>query len=106
MANQQLNGLRTINNIQRDGSLQNLLLSIKDSKLQIEAYSKKLQDKKSEAQSKAREEEKKALLEKQKAEETAKLEEKKVEEEKKTEIVEKNCWKSWTTKGYACKRKL
>ena len=93
MANQQLNGLRTINNIQRDGSLQNLLLSIKDSKLQIEAYSKKLQDKKSEAQLKAREEEKKALLEKQKAEETAKLEEKKVEEEKKTEIVEKTAEK-------------
>ena len=61
MANQQLNGLKTINSIQRDGSLQNLLLSIKDAKTQLDAFSKKLQDKKSEVQVKKREEEKTLL---------------------------------------------
>lgn len=45
--NQQLNGLRTINNLQRDGSLQNLLLSIKTSKVEVDALSKKLMARKS-----------------------------------------------------------
>ena len=57
MANQ-LNGLKTINNLQRDGSLQNLLLSIKNSKLELDAFSKKLQEKKQNLQAKLREEEK------------------------------------------------
>ena len=74
MANQ-LNGLKTINNLQRDGSLQNLLLSIKDSKLEVDAFSKKLQEKKQNLQAKLREEEK---LKEQKVEQ-AKAEEKKVE---------------------------
>ena len=59
MANQQLNGLKSINNIQRDGSLQNLLLSIKDAKVQMDAFSKSLQQKKAELQLKAKDEEKK-----------------------------------------------
>ena len=74
MANQQLNGLKTINSIQRDGSLQNLLLSIKEAKTQLDSFSKKLQEKKSEVQVKMREEEKK-------------VSEKKVEEVKETPIV-------------------
>lgn len=74
MANQ-LNGLKTINNLQRDGSLQNLLLSIKDSKLEVDAFSKKLQEKKQNLQAKLREEEK---LKEQKVEQV-KAEEKKVE---------------------------
>ena len=57
MANQ-LNGLKTINNLQRDGSLQNLLLSIKNSKLELDTFSKKLQEKKQILQAKLREEEK------------------------------------------------
>ena len=88
MANQQLNGLKTINNIQRDGSLQNLLLSIKDSKLQIEAFSKKLQEKKTEVQRRVKEEER-LQIEKQKAEEQAKLQEEKIVEEKKVEVENK-----------------
>lgn len=74
MANQ-LNGLKTINNLQRDGSLQNLLLSIKDSKLEVDAFSKKLQEKKQNLQAKLREEEK---VKEQKVEQV-KAEEKKVE---------------------------
>ncbi len=42
----QLNALKSINDIQRDGSLQDLLLSIKDAKLEIENFSKKIQDQK------------------------------------------------------------
>lgn len=80
MANQQLNGLKSINNIQRDGSLQNLLLSIKDAKVQMDAFSKSLQQKKAELQLKAKDEEKKKV-------EEAKKEEVKVVE-KKIEIVE------------------
>ena len=57
MANQ-LNGLKTINNLQRDGSLQDLLLSIKNSKLELDTFSKKLQEKKQILQAKLREEEK------------------------------------------------
>ena len=74
MANQ-LNGLKTINNLQRDGSLQNLLLSIKDSKLEVDAFSKKLQEKKQNLQAKLREEEK---VKEQKVEQV-KAEEEKVE---------------------------
>ncbi len=80
MANQQLNGLKTINSIQRDGSLQNLLLSIKDAKTQLDIFSKKLQEKK---QAKIRENEAKAAQQ---------IEEKEVEskvEKKKTEVKEK-----------------
>ena len=68
MANQQLNGLKSINNIQRDGSLQNLLLSIKDAKVQVDAFSRSLQQKKSELQQKAKEEEKRKIEEAKKEE--------------------------------------
>ena len=77
MANQQLNGLKSINNIQRDGSLQNLLLSIKDAKVQVDAFSRSLQQKKSELQQKAKEEEKRKIEEAKKEE--VKVVEKKVE---------------------------
>ncbi len=79
MASQQLNALKTINNIQRDGSLQNLLLSIKQAKVDIDAFSKSIQERKTklqaEQQAKQREEEKKkAELEKaEKAKETEPL---------------------------------
>ena len=79
MANQQLNGLKSINNIQRDGSLQNLLLSIKDAKVQVDAFSRSLQQKKSELQQKAKEEEKRKIEEAKKEE--VKVVEKKVETE-------------------------
>lgn len=77
MANQQLNGLKSINNIQRDGSLQNLLLSIKDAKVQMDAFSKSLQQKKAELQLKAKDEEKKKVEEAKKEE--VKVVEKKIE---------------------------
>lgn len=77
MANQQLNGLKSINNIQRDGSLQNLLLSIKDAKVQMDAFSKSLQQKKAELQQKAKEEEKRKIEEAKKEE--VKVVEKKIE---------------------------
>ena len=97
MANQQLNGLKTINSIQRDGSLQNLLLAIKNSKTQLDTFSKKLQDKKSELQQKLREEEKKAVIESNKVEEKKEVVEKvevvlakpEPSEEKKVEVKEK-----------------
>lgn len=97
MANQQLNGLKTINSIQRDGSLQNLLLAIKNSKTQLDTFSKKLQDKKSELQQKPREEEKKAVIESNKVEEKKEVVEKvevvlakpEPSEEKKVEVKEK-----------------
>ncbi len=79
MANQQLNGLKSINNIQRDGSLQNLLLSIKDAKVQVDAFSRSLQQKKSELQQKAKEEEKRKIEEAKKEE--VKVVEKKVEDD-------------------------
>ncbi len=79
MANQQLNGLKSINNIQRDGSLQNLLLSIKDAKVQVDAFSRSLQQKKSELQQKAKEEEKRKIEEAKKEE--VKVVEMKVEAE-------------------------
>lgn len=60
MATQQLNSLKTINNIQRDGSLQNLLLSIKQAKVDIENFSKNIQDQKKKLALKAEEEKKKA----------------------------------------------
>ncbi len=75
MANQ-LNGLKTINNLQRDGSLQNLLLSIKNSKLEVDAFSKKLQEKKQALSVKQREQAK---------EQTAKQA---VKEEKQVDMVE------------------
>ena len=64
----QLNALKTINNLQRDGSLQHLLLSIKQSKVAIDSFAKGVQDQKSKLQAKARDEEKKKVeLEKAKA---------------------------------------
>ncbi len=42
----QLNALKSINDIQRDGSLQNLLLSIKDAKVEVDNFSKKIQEQK------------------------------------------------------------
>lgn len=80
MATQQLNALKTINNIQRDGSLQDLLLSIKQAKVDIDNFSKSVQEQKSKLQAKAKEAEKK-LAEQKVAE--------KVEEEKKEEVVAK-----------------
>ena len=69
MATQQLNALKTINNMQRDGSLQDLLLSIKEAKANIEAFAKSLSDQKAILQAKARavalEEEKKKKIEEQ-----------------------------------------
>ena len=61
MASQQLNALKTINNIQRDGSLQNLLLSIKQAKVDIDAFSKSIQERKTklQAQQQAKQERKK-----------------------------------------------
>ena len=91
MANQQLNGLRTINNLQRDGSLQNLLLSIKDSKIQLDAYSKKLQEKKSQLQAQAREEERKAQEQKKvEMEVKEEVKEEKVEQKTETKPVQTN----------------
>lgn len=69
MATQQLNALKTINNIQRDGSLQNLLLSIKQAKTDIDAFSKSVQDQKSKLQIKQQQEEEKKRLELEKAKE-------------------------------------
>lgn len=75
----QLNSLKTINNIQRDGSLQNLLLSIKQAKVDIDNFSKNIQDQKSKLQLKAREKEKKKLeLEKVKLAEAEKKEKQEV----------------------------
>ena len=68
MATQQLNALKTINNLQRDGSLQDLLLSVKEVKTKVEALSKSLQEKKSSLQIKALEEKKKAEYEAKMAE--------------------------------------
>ncbi len=60
---QQLNSLKTINNIQKDGLLQNLLLSIKQDKTLIDDFSKSLSDQKAkivaDEAAKARDEEKK-----------------------------------------------
>lgn len=67
MATQQLNALKTINNIQRDGSLQDLLLSIKQSKVDIDNFSKSVQEQKSKLQAKAREAEKELAKQKQEA---------------------------------------
>ncbi len=75
MATQQLNALKTINTIQRDGSLQNLLLSIKQAKTDVDAFAKavngqktKLVEKKQEEERKKAEAEAKAkLLEAEKA---------------------------------------
>ena len=73
MASQQLNALKSINTIQRDGSLQNLLLSIKQVKADIDSFSKALQDQKSKLQALQREKERQAELE-MKAEEKLKAE--------------------------------
>ena len=81
MASQQLNALKTINNIQRDGSLQNLLLSIKQTKTNLDMFSKTVSDQKNKLQNaeiaRQKEEEKKKLeLEKTKELELKKQEEK------------------------------
>ncbi len=70
MAGQQLNALKTINNLQREGSLQNLLLSIKQAKTDIDAFSKNLSAQKTKLQAKAEEEKR---LAEQKAKEAEKL---------------------------------
>jgi translation initiation factor IF-2 len=76
LATQQLNALKTINNIQRDGSLQDLLLSIKQSKTSIDNFSKSLTEQKTKLQAKSREEERrKAEAEKAKAAELEKAKE-------------------------------
>lgn len=68
MATQQLNALKTINNLQRDGSLQDLLLSIKDTKTKIDALTRVVSDQKLLLQQKAQEEKRKQELEAKKAE--------------------------------------
>ena len=84
MATQQLNALKTINNIQRDGSLQDLLLSIKQAKVDIDTFSKSVQDQKAKLQAKQKEEAKKQLeIEK------AKIEEAKAKEQAQEAKVEK-----------------
>ncbi|MBE7075836.1 MAG: translation initiation factor IF-2 [Clostridiales bacterium] len=67
MATQQLNALKTINNIQRDGSLQDLLLSIKQTKVEMDSFAKTLQEQKAKLVAKQKEAERKqAELEKAK----------------------------------------
>lgn len=61
MATQQLEALKKINNLQKDGSLQSLLLSIRNSKSDIDAFSKKMNDQKTKLQLRQKEEEKKKL---------------------------------------------
>ena len=85
MATQQLNALKTINNLQRDGSLQDLLLSVKDVKAKVEAFTKTINDRKNVLQAQVIEEKRKKELEAKKAESPVKP----VEEERKPETVEK-----------------
>ena len=82
---EQLNGLKTINNLQRDGSLQNLLLAVKESKLSLDAFSKKLAEQKKMALIKQKE----AEILKKKEEERASQEAVKVAEEPKKEETKK-----------------
>ena len=82
MAAQQLNALKTINNLQRDGSLQGLLLSIKQAKTDIDGFSKNLSVQKSKLQAKAEEEKRLAEI---KAKEAQKLKEQETAAEKKEE---------------------
>ena len=82
---EQLNGLKTINNLQRDGSLQNLLLAVKESKLSLDAFSKKLAEQKKMALIKQKE----AEILKKKEEERASQEAVKVAEEPKKEEIKK-----------------
>lgn len=69
MATQQLNALKTINNMQRDGSLQDLLLSVKQAKTDVDNFSKLLSSQKAKLVAKKQEEERK----KAEAEAAAKL---------------------------------
>ncbi len=88
----QLNALKTINNMQKDGSLQGLLVSIKQSKADLDAFAKGVQDQKSKLQAIAREEEKKKVdiekakqieLDKVSREESVSVKDEKKEEPKK-----------------------
>ncbi len=79
LATQQLNALKTINNLQRDGSLQNLLLSIKQAKTDIDNFSKSVQEQKGKLQARQKEEAQKAELEKQREAELVKEKEKTAE---------------------------
>lgn len=81
----QFNALKTINNIQRDGSLQDLLLSIKQAKTQIDDFSKSVTEHKGKLQAKAKEEEARKELEKAKELEKQKAEAVEVKEEKQPE---------------------
>lgn len=99
MASQQLNSLKTINTLQRDGSLQNILISIKQMKSDIDTFSKSVGEQKSKLTIRKQEEEKKKALELEKAklaeiqaEKEAKIAEeqkKALEEKKKAEVSEK-----------------
>lgn len=99
MASQQLNSLKTINTLQRDGSLQNILISIKQMKSDIDTFSKSVGEQKSKLTIRKQEEEKKKALELEKAklaeiqaEKEAKIAEeqkKALEEKKKAEVAEK-----------------
>ena len=72
MAAQQLNALKTINSIQRDGCLQDLLLSIKQAKTDIDSFSKSLTSQKGKLEAKVAEEKRLAEI---KAREEVKLKE-------------------------------
>ncbi len=63
---QQLNALKTINNLQRDGTLQNILLSIKDAKTAVDTFSKSLNDRKAKLQALAKAEEERVFEESKK----------------------------------------
>lgn len=84
MASQQLNSLKSINNIQRNGSLQNLLLAIKQDKMEMDNFSKILQEQKA-VLLKKEEEKKKQEQEKSKQLELVKEQQQKVKQEKKEE---------------------
>ncbi len=79
---QQLNALKTINNLQKDGTLQNLLLSIKQAKSDVDNFSKSLNERKAKlvAQAKLEEERKNAELLKKQQEQVQKTVAEKKEE--------------------------
>lgn len=91
MASQQLNALKTINNLQREGTLQGLLLSIKQAKTDIDTFSKSVSDQKAKLQLKEQQQEaekKRLALEKAKAEELEKSKIQAEEIEKTKPVVE------------------
>ena len=96
MAQQLLNSLKTINNIQRDGSLQDLLLSIKQARADVEKFSKSVADQKAKLQSLALQEQKQKELEKQ---QQAQKEEPQKVEKKEEKIFSQSKSTIWTAKS-------